>query len=825
MKINTCPLICFILLLNPLFSSEVTSEKKLKMSFYVLQENFSIDNRDPQNLNRNTQLISLAESSIENTLNYYPDNIEFTLDTIRTLYVEGNYYLRTENFSISQQKLLLAKALCEKHFGAMTETDMFKISVKLAKTHPTLPALYSIVLHELGQLPIYHKDSPISFSEAENYLQQALAIREVIDNNPNRFLNVPDNNSLIGDVIIIKRSLSQLFIEAKEFEKAEEIIFSLLSCNDSYNQLLNLRNLVRIYHQKAHLTVGEEQKNCFKIAMKYARACINVLENVDHFRSHTRIASTYTTIGKLYADQQNPTQNLVAAKMILEQGSINCPEQLKVSLGNIKEELGITLAKLSEKEIEESIKIRQTQMEIENVDALKHLKDPQTHLKNYVNLGDLFLAQNQYFVASAFYGNGLCLAASMSNPSIEIPKFYQKLENVECTLLNLQKHPYPAGEYENLIISYHSNLTNLRANVKEMLVENIEIQKIYAYVRESYLNLMRKMFIDLFDLLGPPPTQNFAFIAFGSMGRGCVTPYSDVEWAILVDDEADKSYFIKFSEFFSIRLHALGESPIAGCNVESMNWLTRDDGPASKGFRLDPVSGHGIIPHIPLFGKFELIATPSQLAKIFNPRLDFPIYLKSLFFTHTKIFGNEELVKEYQNEITQLFDGPEKTRTKFAKELMLKDINSYYSRLGNWLDQKNSYSIKYDFYRPLTLILDGLAIQQNIHAVCPWDLINILEKKGIIDKDLKVLLLLSLDEIARIQLNAYLKYNKQYPIIFSDTTEWTQETSKYYYDEQKLVFLLQAIINFQNKIGYTEKENSIPEFKRRDHWEKGSGLD
>lgn len=799
MKHHLIIILFSLFLFNHIFS-EPPSQQKLKMSFYLLRENFSLDNRDRQNLKWNEQLIPLADSCIESVLKFYATDIELVLEAIRTLYVEGNYYLRTEKFALAQKQLQLAKMLCENYLPHQQEQEMFQLCRELAKTHSQLPALYSLVLHHLGQIPIYYKDSSINLTMAETYLQQALTIREIIDQHPDQFLNVADNNQIVGDAIIFKRVLSFAYFENGCLDQAEKLCLSLLTCQDPYHQLLTLKQLIKIYQCKGRSATGAKKQLHYQNAMNYAKQCLTLLQTQQELAEHTRIASTYMAIGRLYADEHNPYQDLKKSQCILELGKTACPVQLRATLGSVKEELGRALNQLSQKELHEAIKLRWTFTEHEQIDSLKNLNDVTVHLLNYEKLGDVFLEQKNFILASAFYSNGLSLALKASINSLWETKFYQKLALTEQQFLNNQQKELTLKAYEDLIKRYKEVLERLRLNAKELLDKHVEIEKIYSFVLENYKALLQEMFEDLYICLGPPPCQDYAFIAFGSIGRGCVTPYSDIEFAILIKDESYKSYFQVLSELLCIRINALAESPIAGFNVDSMNWLTREDGPSNKGLRLDPLSGHAIIPHLPLGGQFELIATPQQLARIFDSKIDFPLHIKAVFYTCNVISGNEALLREYEQEMDRILNEPYPIRSELAKQTILNDLEKYYKRLGSWLKQENSYSIKYDFYRPLTIILDALAMQEGIHAQSPWQLVDQLKQHEIIDEQLQVVLRQSLDEVTTIQLRAYLGYGKQNYMIYSDQSQDQSVIDKQYEDEQKLFKIFQTILYFQNTI-------------------------
>lgn len=779
---------------------EAPSEKKIAMSFYILEQSLSLDNRSCNDLKRNELLLPLAESTVTSALNFYPDNLEYKMSAIRTLYVQGNYYLRTEKFTQSLEKLYLAKKLCEDSLTNLEDKSAEEICELLTAFHPTLPALYSLVLHHIGQIPLYYKESPVNMNQAEKYLKKAFEIRRIIDNTPNRFANVPDNNTEIGDAAIFKRTLGYVYLQSDDrLDEAESLYLDLLSIDDPYNQLISHRQLFKIYQRKGQSASEENEKIAFyKKSMDAAKCCLEIIEQ--KVGPYTRISSVYKDIGILYGDDQNPFQDIKESYRILELAKLHCGEKLQFTSQYVREELGITLKKLSLKELEEAVKLRWLATERENTEALKLLNDLDLHLLSYERLGDLYLEKNSFILASALYSNGLSLASKCHDTSKIQQRFYQKLNLTEQLFLkyhNKDAKQIDSAAYEDMIRDYKISLESLREQTRQLLDRDESIEIIYTVIGNRYKNILRDILEDLFPLLGAPPTEDYAFIGFGSLGRGFVTPYSDLEFAILLKDECNKPYFKMLSELFHIRINALGESPIAAFNLASMSWLKEENGPSGRGLMLDPWN---VVPHIPIYEKFDLIGTPRHLASVFEPyctQLD--ARKKSVFYTYTHIFGNPALVKEYQEEVDQVLASCN-NREQLAKEIIWSDLDYYYKYLGHWLEQKQSYSLKRDFYRPFTTILDALALKQGFHVVSPWQIINMLYVNHYIDEGLKDALQKCMDDIGKARLKAVLLYGKQNHTIYPKSFESTNESDKYYEEEQKLLDLLHTLIPFQKEI-------------------------
>jgi hypothetical protein len=773
-----CKLFCFC--------EEAPSIQKLDLSFHILEENFSFDNRNRSNLILNDHLLPLAEKTVEHALTSYPDQAELMVKSIRTLYVEGNYYLRVEKFAKAQKKLFLAKQLCEKNLKGQ-DLDPLEICTELAKVSKELPSYYAFILSLIAQIPIYYDRSPLDLELAEKYMKQAINIRAVIDLNKNEFMNGKDCNLSVSDAVIFKRILSFIFFERNKYKEAEELCLSLLAVNDAYHQLITSKELIKIYQTKGRLSNGLERQLHYENAHKYASFCLDILDKNDAFKNHTRVTSIYISIGCLFGDEENPFQDLQEAERFLELGKIFCPSNLNATMGTVQEKFGHILNKRAKRELQEAIHVLWNFQESEHAECIKSLDSNEVHLKSYEKLGDLFLEQKRYLDASACYSNGLSLAIKTSQEATWQPRFCYKLALTEYQLLKVNKNSFNPEAFTNAITSYKNTLEEIRRAAQIDLDHN-DIEQIYNNVLKNYKALLTRIFEDLCHLIGDPPLENYAFIAFGSIGRGCVTPYSDLESAILIKDEKDRDYFAVLSQLFCIRISALGESPIAGFNIESMHWLTREDGPADKGLRLDPVTMNGIVPHLKLKDQIELINTPQALARVFTDEINLPLPLKAAFYSATLIHGSTKLLNEYYREVELYLNGADR-RWDLCKEIIMHDFEQYFDQLGQKFNQNNFYSVKADLYRPMTCLIDFFAMQYALHPKTPWELFRQLNEKKL-SHDLKELF----DKITALQLKTYLGYGKQNVLIYLNRSD---DMTKQFEDEQKLLSLIKDIIDLQ----------------------------
>lgn len=308
-----------------------------------------------------------------------------------------------------------------------------------------------------------------------------------------------------------------------------------------------------------------------------------------------------------------------------------------------------------------------------------------------------------------------------------------------------------------------------------------KIQELYKVVAESLVSLVSEMLDDCVTLLGSSPCH-YAAIALGSLARLEATPFSDLEWAILIEnaDEKHKVYFRKLTQLLHLMVISFGETIVPSMGIHCLgSWFYDDVTP--RGFAFD-----GALPQAcktPL-GKrdkdgtivYELIGIPEEISKFqrlewvkVNPQLAGVLRTVLVITRGEKAV---ELARDYKlclNEeldrlVAQEGDIPprkRKMRETLALLELARDLDVFNPRLGQEDQAGRFFEIKKEIYRLMDRLVASVGLYFNACAQSAWECLEWLHTENFLSERGMQNLFVAFSIGAELRARAYTEGGRQ----------------------------------------------------------------
>ena len=238
------------------------------------------------------------------------------------------------------------------------------------------------------------------------------------------------------------------------------------------------------------------------------------------------------------------------------------------------------------------------------------------------------------------------------------------------------------------------------------------------------------------EICGPPPCQ-FAAVAIGSMAKGETTPYSDLEFLFLIENEDSVSYFERLAVTAYFIIGNLRETKLKYMDIDELNgddkWF--DDASVS-GFKIDGLQRNaGNIPtgNGTQNQKNKFIQTVDGLVKVYEQIFlrpdpekskigDMSAMLSSTVF----LYGDSHLHDEFVARTSAIL--PSTLRREASMQMLQSDAMKFDYRPDDTLTHIKD--VKKDFYRFPSIILFDMKILHGVQTSSVWETIDCLTARG-----------------------------------------------------------------------------------------------
>ena len=267
-------------------------------------------------------------------------------------------------------------------------------------------------------------------------------------------------------------------------------------------------------------------------------------------------------------------------------------------------------------------------------------------------------------------------------------------------------------------------------------------------IAKDYTNIMANLAKYCENVMGVAPCK-FALVGLGSLARKEITPFSDFEHIIVLEEMSNNkasnqnvlNYFRWFSVIFQIILINLQETILPSVVIEGLNSPNDDwffDRITKRGISFD-----GMLPHACKFplGRqqhtenkqwtTELIKPINEMLKYLKTEENIKngYHLKDILTKVCYVYGNEAVFNEFQKSIFNMLHNQDKEeKVKKIKKQIIDDLESFTVSSNIFkLKSSTSINIKVLFYRSITLFVTALGRIHNIRVSSCFDTVEELE--------------------------------------------------------------------------------------------------
>ena len=203
-----------------------------------------------------------------------------------------------------------------------------------------------------------------------------------------------------------------------------------------------------------------------------------------------------------------------------------------------------------------------------------------------------------------------------------------------------------------------------------------QVKTLQSQIADQYSAIMAYTSRSCINIMGPPPCR-FALVGMGSLARKEITPYSDFEHVIILEELHRKKrrnfqehyeYFRWYSVIFHILIINLQETIIPSVCISSLNDGSKPDGNWFFDQNIRGISFDGMMPHACKFplGRTQPTKKKSFTTELIKPVSDMVKYLDcgedlkngyklaDILTTTCFVAGDERLHQLFQTKILQV---------------------------------------------------------------------------------------------------------------------------------------------------------------------------
>ena len=286
------------------------------------------------------------------------------------------------------------------------------------------------------------------------------------------------------------------------------------------------------------------------------------------------------------------------------------------------------------------------------------------------------------------------------------------------------------------------------------------VESLQNEVTDRYCSVMNYLANQIFDnILNAAPCK-FAFVGLGSLAKKEITPYSDFECIIVLEDKVEPDedtldFFRWFAIIFHIVLISLGETILPNLAISCLNdfyhggddWFYDDVTPS--GIHFD-----GFMPFAcktPM-GRQDLTAKKTWKTEFIKPVNQMLKYLceeeilkngyhiADVLAQTCYVAGDEQLYRDFEDQVHEKLETQRQNDNRYferLEEIVKNDLTKYDVVHGSLIPSipTGNFATKSLFYRSITIFISAFGKYQGFRSFSSFDIIRELQARELLSEN------------------------------------------------------------------------------------------